>query len=288
MIAKIPEKYDLCISYSWGSNNHGICGHTYEVIDYYYILKNNFNVCILICELNKLQFETAIREKYSFTENEITNIMQNTYFFNKPKILICKNVLFTDGGMHKLKDITIKAINKFMFSCTKYESDFIILEDKRVYKRNNINYVKKILFQKLKQISKSDNRSLLYLTNNCRKIDDAIYNELLQRDEQYICLVNETYEKNNNDKFYYEVVPVKNIFEKFNKYIYTPVQRKWDCSPRFLAECKWYNKDVEFLGINYWKEDLGLYWRWFDIQYNFGSIMLTENDELITILKKYI
>jgi hypothetical protein len=43
-ILRLDPNYDLWLSYTWSSNNHGICGHTYEIIDYYYILKNHFKL----------------------------------------------------------------------------------------------------------------------------------------------------------------------------------------------------------------------------------------------------
>jgi hypothetical protein len=49
-ILNLDNNYDLWLSYTWSKNNHGICGHTFEVIDYYYILKKHFKVGILIGE----------------------------------------------------------------------------------------------------------------------------------------------------------------------------------------------------------------------------------------------
>ena len=37
-ILRLDPNYDLWLSYTWSNNNHGICGHTYEIIDYYHIL----------------------------------------------------------------------------------------------------------------------------------------------------------------------------------------------------------------------------------------------------------
>ena len=88
--------------------------------------------------------------------------------------------------------------------------------------------------------------------------------------------------------FSFSIPPVKNLFEKFSTYVYTPVKRKWDCSPRFIAECKYFNKEVIFHNIDYWKEDKGLYWRQWDIENNFDSLFLKEDDEIIQILKNII
>jgi hypothetical protein len=68
------------------------------------------------------------------------------------------------------------------------------------------------------------------------------------------------------------------------KFYYTKVNKKFDCSPRFIAECEYYNKEVVYL-IDYLEEDKGLFWRKYDIENNFKSIFLNENDEIIKIIK---
>lgn len=66
---------ELYLSYTWSNNNHGICGHTFEVIDYFYVLKKYFDVGILLCEdIDWPTLEKAIRYKYDFTEEEIKEI----------------------------------------------------------------------------------------------------------------------------------------------------------------------------------------------------------------------
>ncbi len=85
-------------------------------------------------------------------------------------------------------------------------------------------------------------------------------------------------------------MPVKNIFEKLNSYIYTPTRDKFDCSPRFIAECRFYNKDVIYHDINenYLKIDTGLQYRKYDIENDFKSINLEENDDIIEIIQSII
>ena len=135
------EDTDLVITYSWGDSNHGICGHLYEVIDYFWILKEHFNIKILMCEINEQTLISAIKSKYNFSEEELNIIITATIFNYKPKIIFCKNILFTDGSVPKISKLVIKSDNKFMFSCSKFEltenmKDFKVLEDQRVYKRN--------------------------------------------------------------------------------------------------------------------------------------------------------
>jgi hypothetical protein len=289
MIARI-NNYDLVITYSWGNNDHGICGHTFEAIDYYWILKDHFNCCLLFAEnFSAGDIERVLRSKYDFDDSEIKLILDNCIFNYKPKIVVTKNILFTDGGMHNQKDIIIKADNKFMFSCSRFESEgYVILEDERIYGRGNIDYKKSILFDRLRTPKRVDDKTLLYLTKNCRQIDVDAFNELSQRDEEFLCIVNNMDNIYQHDKFTYEIAPVDDLFERFNKYIYTPIKRKWDCSPRFIAECKWFGRPVEFYGIDYWDEDLGLKYRVYDIDYDFESIQLKPNNEIVAILGGYI
>lgn len=276
---------DLLITYSWDINsNQGVCGHTFEVIEYFWILKDYFNVKILIAELDKETFLECIHSKYNFTEKEIQKIIECTIFSYKPKIVMCNNILFTDGGIPKIKRITIKAKNKFIFSCTNFPIDdnFIVLEDQRVYgNRNSVHYIKKILFSRFKKIETSENKTLVYMTSNCRSFDISLI-----KDVSVLAVVNEI-PKEKYTNVEYAVVPVKNLMEKFNKYIYTPVPRKWDCSSRFIPECKYYNKQIEYFNIDYLDVDVALKYRIQDSE-NLCCLNLDVNDNIISILKDYI
>jgi len=218
-ILRLDPNYDLWLSYTWSSNNHGICGHTYEIIDYYYILKNHFKVGILLAEdIDWDKFEKSIRWKYNFTDEEIQNIKDNIVFGNRPSIVTGKNILFTDGGII------------------------------------NNDHIKD--FQQYKKYGK-----LLAIVNVIPKPIEGIN---------------------------FVIPPIENLFEKFDTYIYTPVDRKWDCSPRFIAECKHYGKKVIYHNIDYWEEDHGLRVRKWDIDNDFDSLHLKDNDNIIEILKGII
>ena len=39
-------------------------------------------------------------------------------------------------------------------------------------------------------------------------------------------------------------LPIDNIFNEFDIYIYTPTERNWDCSSRLIPECKFFGKEV--------------------------------------------
>jgi len=295
-ITQLDTAYDLWISYTWSNNNHGICGHTFEVIDYFYILQHDFKVGILLCEdIDWPTFESSIRNKYSFSEDEIAHIKSSTVFSNRPTLVKGKNILFTDGGVINMQSVTLLFDNIFYFACGNKEikdndkSNVWILQDNRVYapvKCNGIDYKKKILFEKLKPIGSSKDAVLVYATKNCRSLDS--YEELLQYGNNILAITNTENKPKDISGITFVVPPVIDLFEQFTTYVYTPVTRKWDCSPRFIAECKYYGKQVVFHNIDYWDEDLGLYWRNWDIENDFDSIRLTHRDDIINLLKGII
>ena len=168
-----------------------------------------------------------------------------------------------------------------------------ILQDDRVYEpvlKNGINYKKKILFNHLKGIRKADNKSLVYVTKNCRDISLDVFSELAETyASEFIYLASEPKELGKlSCRFEHLEMPVIDLFTKFDTYIYTEVPRHFDCSPRFIAECAFYNKKVIYHNIDYMAEDLGLKWRVSDILNDFNSIRLQDNDEIIDILKGII
>lgn len=295
-VITLDSRYDLWITQSWSNNNHGICGHTFEILDYYYILKDHFKTGILLCEdITWNVLEQAIRSKYSFTEEEIANIKDNTVFNERPRLLRGRNILFVDGGIINTSNVALYFNNIFYFACGNKEikdldkENVYVLQDDRVYepvKRNGINYKKRILFDKLKSISTSKDQILLYATKNCRDID--AYDEFTQYGDNIIAITNKENRPADIEGFTFVVPPVEDIFEQFTTYVYTPVNRKWDCSPRFIAECKYYNKQVIYHNINYWDIDHGLRVRKWDIDNEFDSLYLRSDDQIISILKEKI
>jgi hypothetical protein len=116
-IIQLDSAYDLWLSYSWSNNNHGICGHTYEVIDYYHILRNDFKVGILLCEdTDWATFESSIRSKYDFRDDEIADIKEHTVFSNRPTLVKGRNILFNDCGVVNLESVNLLFDNIFYFA----------------------------------------------------------------------------------------------------------------------------------------------------------------------------
>jgi hypothetical protein len=295
-IIRLDPSYDLWLTYSWSNTNHGICGHTFEVVDYYYILKDNFKTGILLAEdINWETFEQSIRSKYSFSEEEIADIKSNTVFANKPTLVQGKNILITDGGVINMQSVTLLFDNIFYFACGNKEikdndkDNVWVLQDYRVYEpvqRNGIDYKKRILFDKMRTIGPSADQVLVYATKNCRDITD--YSTFESYGKPVLVITNIENKPKDRKGFTFVTPPVENLFEQFSTYIYTPVKRKWDCSPRFIAECKYYGKEVVFHNIDYWDEDHGLRVRQWDIENDFDSLYLRSCDDIVNILKGII
>ena len=310
---KLDKSYDLFITMTWsGDTDHGVSGHLYEIIEYYQLLKNHFKVGILICEdLSWEVIKKAISTKYNLNQTQITNIKNNITFANRPKYVVGRNILFVDGGFTRTMlryGVALLFDNIFSFRCSNLDFHYnlpyknvTLLQDNRVYNdednKISINYKKKIKFDIFKDIQKPIyDTALLYITTNCRKLcDDNIIDVVLQyKFDRYVILSNNNINYKEKFKLFKNInfpeMPVENIFEKFNSYIYTPTRDKFDCSPRFIAECRFYNKDVIYHDINenYLKIDTGLKYRKYDIENDFKSINLEEDDNIIEIIQNII
>lgn len=317
---KLDKNYDLYITMTWsGDTNHGISGHLYEIIEYFVLLKDHMKIGILICEdMSWDIIEKALHTKYDLDKSVIDYIKKNTFFEYRPKYVIGKNILFVDGGFTRTMlryGVALSFKNIFSFRCSNKDyhynlpyKNITLLQDNRVYNdednKISINYKKKIKFDIFKKSeSIKTETALLYITSNCRKIcDDYLLDVIMQyKYKNYIILTNE------NEKYKklfsllknvtFPKLPVDDIFKKFDAYIYTPTHlednikiNSFDCSPRFIAECKFYNKQIIYHDVddNYINIDTGLKYRKYDIEYNFKSIFLNKNDDIIKIIKDKI
>lgn len=289
MIAQLPKEYDLFLGYSWGVIPQGVCGHVFECIEYYHILKEHFKVGIFLCEdTPKEIIIKSVKEKYDFTEQEIDELLSDIFIYKNPTVLKGNNLLLVDGNFQKLKNKHLLFNNIFAFPCNilEFPKNVTVLGDNRIYGEGKfVNYVKKILFDRYKTINNTCETNLIYTTSSCRKFSESEYKKLeKQYENNFIVLTDDNHILSN--RFTLLEMPVENLFEKFDTYIYTPVERKRDCSPRFIAECKWYNKKVIYHDIDYLEEDKGLFWRKHDIETNFNNISLKKDDEIINLIKE--
>ena len=286
------KKYDLTLSFAVKAG-HGVSGHVFELIEYFYYFRfyHNVNCCIFIpfSTVTEDVFKKCLA-KYDLTKEELNVYMNNTFFDSEPRIIGANTYLVVDGNLYSplFKGI-IKATKKIFLRCNNDETldkSDIVLQDTRIYKDlpNSVHYVKKILFDKFKKVEDcKTNTGLIYGTTNCRKVD---YDYLEEVDKEYnlddyVVLSNEDFSVPR--KFRLLRVPVDNVYSLFQTYIYTDLKGccTMDCSPRFIAECRYFNRDVKYFN-KFW--NLGLKVRKFDIENNFEKLFLTKEDKIIEYL----
>lgn len=295
-IAVLDSSYDLFLAYSWSNKPQGLSGHLFECIEYYFFLKDYLKVGIVICE--EMPYDiivAAIKSKYDFNDVEIASIMRDIFFFDLPQIIYGTNLLLVDGNFSKLKDkhLFFKKIMAFPCGDKCYQGmiNVTAFQDYRIYGgcARHKNYVKKILFDRYKPIGPSTvDTNLLYITRGPREIPNSMYQEIETVYPGNFLLATNVEVSTLSNRFSVHPLPIDNLFEKFSTYIYTPISKKSDCSPRLIAECKWYGKRVEFYKIDYWDIDLGLYWRNYDIEHNFESLILRPGDPIVNMILQEI
>ena len=289
-----------------------ICGHTYEVMDYHLLLRDN-NIeskIVLFDKVDQEKIFKAYKDKYQLYENFEKNIEFRKYKFNSKNRIIGNDIwIITSGfdyGFEYNTEFLVKKIISFECSEHNYQnlikqSNFILLRDprlvhKKILGKNVFDYNKKIYFQKYKlqrnDISKnSAAKILVYVNNNLKDLNIKMLEEIKKisiNENKSILFVSGT-ELNNDQIKKYEkygelkIAPVKNIFTLFDVFIYTENNRNYDCSPRFIAECKFYNKKI----ISLVKNDIGALARIDDIK-NFNKINLNNNDLFLKLINQMI
>lgn len=285
-------------------NKHGVCGHLFEIFDYYLLLKSIYKIKILIGEpMNIEDYIESFTDKYSVDDTQVEQLIKDTEFADRPKILIGKNILFVDGLIKthfqeygvilKFENIlTFRCCNK----CTHHDlhyNNIKLLQDNRVYNdldsNMSINYVKKINFKKYKPVKDrpAQPTALIYVTQNCRYMSsDSLMNIVEQYAYDRYIVITDRPDDYNLPRCTVIKPPVHNLYSLFTDYIYTPIQKKFDCSPRLPAECAFYNKDVIYHEIDeaYLESDSGLRVRMKDIQRDINTISLELEDDIINII----
>lgn len=208
----------------------------------------------------------------------------------------------TDGNLISLKNNKIILGTKYQisFSCLGIDAIqqtvnkyMLFLQDYRIYDKhdyyNSANYVKKIPFQYYKKFNDAPkNTGLMYVTYNCRKVTrDVIikYHQMSGCSKTLLVVPYKINEYNNIDNVEQVVAPIPNFFEQFDTYIYTPVPRQFDCSPRLVTECFLYGKKV-YMNLDY--IDIGLQTRYNDCVNNLESLILKEGDDILKYIEQVL
>jgi hypothetical protein len=308
-VSKIVDlkKYDLVFTTSFECP-HGVSGHLYEMIDYFYICStNNINSCILLTDTtSKELFALAVKEKYNFTEQEFNHMLEHTIECPVPKIIMANNICVVDGSW-RFGSCVIYTDNIFLLRCSEVEFERFhnhktikqthLMQDFNLYPErfeqlniNVVHYIKKILWSKYKQPKQvKTNTALFYLTTNCRALPPNDIEALINKHEfeHYLVVTNDIdmYASLEADDVSVVSAPVSGLFEKFDAYIYTATPLKADCSPRFIVECAVYNKDVIY-EIDYM--DPGVKQRQIAIERDVNELLLVDSDDFVSYVKRYI
>lgn len=250
---------------------HGLSGHIFECLDYYYLLSKYMKVKVIIPELVSSEtFDSFVSGHYSVKISK-NDIIFTNYF----DLLKCKKILIVDGGFWFIQKYRNRFCGKiFAFACgaDPINADYSILADFKVYNQrypNMIDYTKKIL-PSLKRIP--GDRPFAHITKNCKSLNSDQIDRLLNKYPDllaYSDFVNPDYNFTNKQ--------IRNF--SFSKFIYTPVLRHFDCSPRLIIECQILQIPFELFEIDYY--DPGLQRR---LEYPYTDFILSETDDILNIL----
>jgi hypothetical protein len=306
MITKIDEKYDVILTFS---PINEITGHIFECFDYYLFLREYYKVGILFLgSIKEEKLKNVFNDKYIVNYDDVkcdfVIIPAEKLKYNK-MITFGKNtvVILCDGNIHQLQLYGIHLITRKLlgFLCAEKEESYvdkismykhiIYLKDYRIYSNNNFfksyNYVKKLPFKWYKKSNKVyDNTGMMYVTYACRKISPEIikeYHTMSNCNKTLLVVPFKLQEYDDIDNVIQMEAPMDDFFNSFDTYIYTPVQRKFDCSPRLVTECFLHNKKV-VMNLDY--VDLGLQTRYNDCVENLESLNLKENDDILQIIEE--
>lgn len=300
---KIDDTYNIILTYS---PIFEITGHIFECFDYYLFLKQYYNKVgiLFFCPFSKSILKHMFESKYIIDFQSI----ENDLFFihhtidDQKKIIISfgnkTKVIITDGNIRALiyHNIYLASKNIYGFMCEDANFHEIsmykhitYLQDYRIYGKNkcfkSINYVKKLPFKFYKRsISPNTNIGMIYMTYVCRKVEPSIIAEYHKKSgcvKSILIVPYKLPEYDTINNVEQVEAPIYNLFDKFDTYIYTPVNRKFDCSPRLVTECFMHHKKV-FKDLNYY--DIGLETRYNDCINNLEQLNLKENDKILEIL----
>ena len=267
----------------------GISGHLFEMIEYFMHFRyvKGIDACILISDgTSKEMFFKAIDDKYDLTQEELQQFKDHTYFEFKPFVIYADTLLITNGSM-RFEGADLFANKKLVFRCSNLEpgldrDDIILLQDPRIYEDmdNSVPYKKRMLFSKYKKLEpKHPNVGMFYAKSNSKVMHrdefDYLVDKHKNRFDSFMLLTDQVIDVPDGVEL--RLVPVPDLWDSFGAYIYTHKEstKLVDCSPRFVAECKFYGKE---LIIEAPQIDKGLAARLYDIEHD--DVWLREDDDI--------
>ena len=166
------------------------------------------------------------------------------------------------------------------------------LQDYRIYGKNalhsSIDYVKKLPFKYYRKCAQVNEKiGMMYMTYVCRKVGPEVIADYLRRSGCSRSMLVVPYRLPEYDDIFgieQVVAPIDGFFDKFGTYIYLPVQRKFDCSPRLVTECCMHGKKI-FMDLDY--SDPGLETRLADARQDLRRLNLVDGDFILKVIEEY-
>lgn len=275
---------------------HAFSGHTFELLEYwvYFKLWHHVDAVILCTAHDPSIIIKVATERYNFTQDELDALSACLYDGTEVLLARLPTVIWVDGCSHYEKTATAVAKHHIAFMCNNSEDldrMDLVLGDTRLYDFKcypSYHYIKKLLFSRFKPVEQApNNTAMLYCTYQARKLKPDYISSLPSRFPQFdkfLLITNDNIIE--TDKIKILRPPVSDLFSQFSTYIYSPLKISWphemrvgDCSPRFPAECTYYNKEIIIdAPIN-----KGLQVRLHDCQ-DLSKIALTKDDPIIKFL----
>lgn len=298
----------------------GVCGHIFECIDYYLFFKSRGLSCgvyLVYDNLDKDKYEKIIENKYNLTKDEIaylvsdTIIESNREFYSKKvyNFSKVKNFIFTEIHDFARIDIAkgpILGINEIIgLRCGLEEEAFRrialkkfnikIFQDFRIYGESlqhwpTYNHKKRLYVDRYKRpTALKENTAFVYLSTDCRNSSRDYIEDIIKTHSDKMCHIYFSVKDPSehldlaNAKTSFLIPPLDDFVNIFDTFIYVPIERKFDCSPRLVAESYLFGKKIIYhnIGGSYFEQDRGLYWRNFDCTNNLEDLNLTSNDSLV-------
>ena len=300
---KIPE-YDVVLTYSPIIE---ITGHLFECFDYYLFLRERYKVGIMLFNgMPVSALRTAFESKYDIEFDDVEKdliLIDGASRENMVDVYIPPKtfLLVADGNFKAAGYNGIHFMGKRMFGflCERDPGEFpgmphniTYLQDYRIYGKNalhnSIDYVKKLPFKYYRKCALVDEKiGMMYMTYVCRKVGPEVVADYLARSGCTSSILVVPYKLAEYDGIpgiTQVVAPVADFFDKFGTYIYLPVQRRFDCSPRLVTECCMHGKKV-FMDLDY--SDPGLETRLSDARSDLRRLNLADGDPILDIIERY-
>jgi hypothetical protein len=152
-----------------------------------------------------------------------------------------------------------------------------------------VDYKKKLLWNRYKKPKLvKTNIAMFYMMSRCKgRPTEEVQSYIKKLNfDNYLIITDSPnrYKQLESEKVIVKKTPVKDLFELFDTYIYTPVD-KLDCSPRFIVECAVFNKEVIY-EMDY--IDAGVEARRRDIKLGVETLLLKDDDFFVEYVKKFI